>query len=491
MIGVAGQNRAYFVIVFLCVFAIQGARPAIAHPATQSCANVYSWNEISNETFSIIYPLNKEEYFDFSQSIRLLLDEQLADEFANYGAIFQTQLPTPITIRIYPDLDVYYCLNPLANPIADGDYHTHLGSREIAFIGDRLNTPETQWDIAGVNAFRAEIASLYAEARSKGNAPPGLIAGVGAYAENPNEMYQRHLEAVNARDLADQSLQSVWEEPLASSLPATRFLATSSVAYLIDVYGWSAFLSFLDELANAQGYRAALDTVYDLSAAELNTHWQDVYHPVYLNGRWRANLFHNFDLSAFETMIDAGAYSDAAAGLNDAMPVIEKLGTVEEFVRAEQLLAQAQFGQSATVKMESARKALLDGDFDASLAFAEEAAAIYGQLGGNQRQDELNAYIDWSTRVLTLRAELAQLADQGAVANPIAPRRIAEIGEELGKLGDAEGVGAAQVALGIVSERARGIQFGITVAGVLLALYLLARRLLKMFQKAPPEANLI
>ncbi|KAA3648668.1 MAG: hypothetical protein DWQ07_00275 [Chloroflexi bacterium] len=482
------RPRFVFTVVFIAFLVSLKPDVSFALPAQQvNCSNIVDdWSELRSESFALLYPRSQEA---LAQGVFNIYRDTLETEYARYSAAFESTLTLPILVRIYPTANDYFCLNPLASELAVEATHAHVGNREIALIAESILADPFAWDTSAVNAFRHELAALFVVSLSEGAAPAGLQAGVGGYAEDPAVTFRERFEAFGNDDDPDHRWSSLWEDDLVFSEPGLLLETTSQVAYLVDVYGWSTFLDFVRSLPNNSGYRQALVDNYGASVSELERQWED-YFALYVDGRYRANVLHELDLSVFESMIAAGAYADAVTGLENAILLLETLDQLEKQALAQGLLQQAESGLQASNLLGQARQALQAGDYPLSVALANQAETIYTELGSSHRQEEIDTYRSWATEVLQLRAELDQIQNGGPLANAIAPVRLGVIGNRLAELGDVEGALLAQEAL-----QGRAAQRNILIASVgifggLVCLFLLWRVLSGLRTPPPPEAQL-
>ncbi len=452
--------------------------------AAQTCEQDFTWQEQRTASFSIVYPA---EHPAVGQMIAQQLGGQLDREYARFAQWFQTSLDLPLTIRIYPGEPDYYCLNTLAPQIPYGATHSHIGTREIALIGNNIAAEPEQWQAAGLNTLRYELGSLFAQHITEGKAPPGLKIGIGLYTEEPAVMWAQQAEDGAPEGQPAATWRALWESPDIVHRPTEPRQLASIVAYLVDVYGWETFLHFLRALPTAENYRQALQDTYGVEPGPLQTHWR-VYYPVYFEGRWRAHVLYGFDLTVFEQLIAAGAFADAAAGLKEALAFFVKMGQTDQVLAAEALNSQALAGVEANALVRQARQALLESDYPATLEFAAGAKEKYTHLGYTARDEELTAYAARAQEILALRAELAEMQTQIGPENGLeyAPR-LTEIGVRLGELGDTEGQAAVRVNLQQLTVQRANYATTVSMFVVLLCLSLLVHRAYHVWTQPPPE----
>ena len=433
----------------------------------------FVWREKPANDFVILYTAS---HVSLAEQIHQNYTPVLEAEITRYQQAFGSELLLPITIRIYPSPLEYYCLNPQAPALGPEDLHSHIGEREIALIANVINRSPTTWETRAVNALRHEIAILFGEQLSAGEAPPGLLQGLGGYFEDPAETFPARYQAAGSPVRPDRGWQRLWEEDVSVSDSLVFLQQTSISAFLIDIYGWEQFTAFLRRIPEVQGYRQASQDVYGENLQDLYAYWQR-YFPVYVESRWQANVVHNYDLSQFEQLIAAGAYADAESGLQQALPLIDLFGDDAKRQQARVLLAQAGKGVQAGQLALEARQAILDADYQAGLAKADQALALYAELGDTRRVAEIELYRQINEEVLDLRAELDRLKGGVAPLDPIKTERLVEIGRRLAELGDQDGSEEVQIALLLLGAGQRALVKWVTVIGLLICGIIIWRRI--------------
>jgi hypothetical protein len=454
--------------------------------AAQTCSQLI-WGETRSRSFSFIYQASAPIGAELAETYSPVLDET----FETFANLFETSLPLPISVRVYPNQRDYYCMNALAPVIPLGQTHSHLAGREIALIAQNILDHPEDWLVEGLDALRNELAALFVEDITDGNAPPGLVIGTGVYMEDPFRMFERRFSAAPPpTDDPGLTWRALWESPDLVESPEQALQAGSIVAYLVDVYGWSSFLAFLSTLRTSDGYRQALVEVYKVDAGSLEAHWQ-TYYPLYFQGRWRSNAIYDLDLTVFEQLIASGAYADAASGLEEAIKLLVDLGDTDRLLAAEALNRQAHAGMEADALARQARQAYLEGSYLAAEDFAAQSMEKYNQIGDIRNQEALGAIRSQAAEVLLLNEELDTL---GPAARGLGGQRhaarIIEIGTRLVELGNLEGQAHAQELLAAVNQRQQARAVWVGVLGGLAAGGLLLHWALRARKKPPPEAML-
>jgi hypothetical protein len=465
-------NLAILGILF-AAFSLIGAQSVMASDANQDACPQLIWKEKQTNAFVILYTASHISLADqIEQSYVPLIESELVKIEQAFGQ----PLPIPITIRIYPSEKEYYCLNAFAPTIGSQDIHSHIGSREIALIANVIFYRQTMWETHAVNAFRHQIGVLYGELISDGEAPPGLLQGMGGYFEDPFDTFESRHQSAGSISVPDRGWQRLLEEDIPASDAGTLLQQTSLVAFLIDVYGWDRYLDFLVRIPQVQGYRQAGLDVYGINIQGLQDAWIR-YLPIYIQDRWQANVIHNYDLTQFEKLISGGAYSDAQTQLQAAMPLIELFGDQNKVGAANTLLEKAGTGVQAGDLALAARQAVLDGEFETGLESAEQSLALYAQLGDTRRNTEIEIYRQVCNEVLLLRGEVDKISGDAAPLDPIRTDQLIRIGQRLSELGDSDGIQKVQLALLLLGVSQQKIVTWVTVIGILICALLIGRRL--------------
>jgi hypothetical protein len=288
----------------------------------------------------------------------------------------------------------------------------------------------------------------------------------------------------------DIAWQTLWDGEASLTDENVLLQSISAVAYLIDVHGWGKFLEFLTQIKIEQGYRQAVTEVYGVNLQGLQSHWR-TYFPVYVDSRWQANVFHDYDLEAYQQLIASGAYADAVLGLSEAVKLIAIFGDQAQHQAAQELLGNAEIGAQAGELTLQSRQALLAGNYVESFTLAEEALELYDQLDDTRRVGELEIYQAVAKEVLDLRAGLDVISEQGIGINPLKSREAFDIGQRLLELGDMEGVSQAERVMLLLGASRNSFFRVLVLVFVLVSFGLIARRILSLRKPAPPEADLL
>ncbi|GAB4581308.1 MAG: hypothetical protein Fur0022_40550 [Anaerolineales bacterium] len=445
----------------------------------QTCSQ-YLWGETSTRAFTFVYQQN----VPLGTEIAAQYGSALDTEYNRLATLFQTALPTPITVRIYPRGADYTCLNALAPAIPTGQTHSHIGAREIALIGQYVSTDPT-WAATGFEALRHELAILFAQHLTGGKIPPGLEMGLGHYAEDPALTFDHRLQTT-APPLTAPSMtwRGLWEAPDIILHPDIPLQTASLVAYLIDVHGWEKFVAYLNTLRTAESYRTALTQVYKTDLGTLEEQWRQ-YYPYYFEGRWRTNILHEFNLTPYEQLLTAGAYQAASDGLIRIINLLTQRGDQPELLaQAQTLLETTTLGLEADALARQAYQAYQEGNYPSASAFAAQALEKYATLNDTRNRETLLTLQTRAAEILALRAELETLQTN---LTPAAAPRLLELAPRLGELGDpASQLIAEQMLAQIYAQRqAQATTFALI--GIGLGLGGLGFRIFLLRLKTPPE----
>ncbi len=452
----------------------------VSPTAAQTCTRL-TWGETSTRAFTFVY----QERVPLGQEIVAQYGPRLDDEYNRFANLFHTALSTPLAVRLYPNGTDYTCLNALAPAIPLGQTHSHIGGREISLIAQYILADPESWQIEGFNHLRHELAILFAQNLAGDNLPPGLAIGLGIYAEDPALTFERRLSAAPPpAEAPSMSWRGLWEAPDVIAHPDLNLQAASIVAYLVDVYGWETFVTFLNTLRTAESYRTALADVYEVEAGALEDQWL-TYYPLYFEGRWRENALYEFSLTTYEQLLAAGAYQAASDGLTPIFTLLTQRGDQpERLAQAETLLATALTGLEADALARQARQTYQEGDYPAAAAFATQALEKYTPLHDTRNQDTLTTIQTRAQEILTLRAELTTLQSD---LTPATAPRLLEIAPRLGELGDAEGRAQAEGLLAQINAQRQDQAVNVALMGAGVGLVFLIFRILLSRKKTPPE----
>jgi hypothetical protein len=446
------------------------------------------WRETRTPHFAFIFT---SDDFDIFTNLFDITASEIPEDYDRYESLFGISLSLPLILRIYPSETIYHCINPIAPELSTTGYSTHIGAKEIAVIADRIDRDSSNWSDELLNAVRHQIGVLFVMQVTDNKAPPGLVAGVGAYAEDPQ--ISIGMRDISGSDISDpsQTWRELWEEPDIAQDRGMTLQAMTIVAYLIDMHGWSPFQMFLNNLSNAESYRMALKDAYDINLSVMQAQWQQ-YYPLFYEERWQVNIFYNYDLSELEQLVVAGAYDDALQGLREALPLLEVLGRQGALEQAKNLMNKAEIGQEAGALTRQSRHALQNKDYQQSISLAQQAKQMYLEIGDRRRLAELNEYISWSQEVLDLQSELHELLIRPNLSKDSASvARLILIGERLAELGDDSGPSRIESYFAEVQTQRQKRTFDIIKFSTIIVLVMLFIRFALLLLKPAKEAQLL
>ena len=156
------------------------------------------------------------------------------------------------------------------------------------------------------------------------------------------------------------------------------------------------------------------------------------------------------------------------------------------------MLSRARLGQQAGDLTAQARQSLQEGQYERALQQVDEALRRYASLDDTRRLDELDAYRQRAQAVLALRgqlqAQIQALTSGGATLEEA--QALIETSRRLGELGDRSSLQVASEALAQARQTDNRLRSLFVALWVVLALGLLALRLLLARRKPPLEASL-
>ncbi len=125
----------------------------------------------------------------------------------------------------------------------------------------------------------------------------------------------------------------------------------------------------------------------------------------------------------------------------------------------------------------SSRQAILNGNFQSGLDDAEQALALYAELGDSRRNTEIEIYRQVCQEVLVLRGEVEKIQDDATPLDPIRTEQLIRIGQRLSELGDSDGTQKVQFALMLLGIGSQEIVQWVTIVGIAICAFFIYRRL--------------
>lgn len=486
------RKRVTILLFATFIFSLLLIKPTYAQePPDESFYEPFAidWEELETESFIIVYAESVTGVPDCLCGV----DE--AEFYANFidtiyselVAVFETELETPINLRLFPTEQSYYEVNPIAQRIPGVVAHALNNREEIAIALTRTQALSEE-DI--VNNMRHELTHFFASLLSDGNLTTGFQEGIAQYLEKPTNRTS-YDPAVLQLAYEQQRLLS-WAQLDSSAEvfrdPQVAYPQSLSIAsFLIDRYSFSTFIEFIEAHTNEPGYRSALEVTYGKSPDELEAEWLN-YLPEYFSGRWQINAVYAYDLSRVTQLVDNGAFSDAEAELTEISELLQTTDQIDKLTEAERLLNQARQGVAAALLADETRQALTASDYAQTIEKGNAAIAAYEGLNYRQRIEEIQLYIQ--------RAEIGQDAllqlDQGErLLNGFrffeADRQIYEATVLLQSLGNETDAAHGQALLVASSQRQSWLAYGLLAFGGMLVGFNTMRRVAFRYTRNPLE----
>ncbi|MFN8500120.1 MAG: peptidase MA family metallohydrolase [Anaerolineae bacterium] len=322
-----------FARILLLLLALLALAPA-------AVADGPDWQELKTAHFTIATrgdPAEAQRYAGFVDGV-----------YDDITAVYGYAVPTPITLRLYPDDAGYIAVNPLAAHLPGVVAHaTSGGGRHDISIDVQRTRSMTAEGV--VNNVRHELTHLILADLSDDHLPVGWHEGIAQYSEKPvaGEMGQnvRQLK----RSMTVDRLMT-WDELNAPggaySNPAVAYpQALSMAAFLVDRYGFDRLIVFVKAMAKTPDYRAALEKTYNTPADKLEANWR-AYLPDYVDTRYSAHALYAYDMAPMRGFLDAHNYAAAKREAEDALPLLRVTRQTDRLVEAESILAKAAQGMA-------------------------------------------------------------------------------------------------------------------------------------------------
>ncbi len=366
------------------------------------------WRERRTERFAILYidgdQATAERYAGFVDAI-----------YDEVSAIFGHKTATPVALRLYPTLERYQQINPLARSmsgiVAHADYRRH----EVVVV---LSQTQQQTPEEIQNNIRHELTHIVAAELSDDRLNVGFQEGIAQYVERPAPELETRIQLLQRAFDSDELLRwsdlddrdAVYRNPEVS-YPESL----SMVAFLVERYSFAKLRDFVTIAGRSSGYRSALERTYGLTPDDLEQQWR-AWLPSYLAGGYKRNALSAYDLSGAEALLRQGRYADAKSDLETAIEWLRTTQQTDVLQQAEDLLARSEDGLRAEQLARDARAALEAGDYDRAADLVNQARQAYGALDDARQNAVLTAYAGRAERG---RAAAAALDEAHALARAL------------------------------------------------------------------------
>lgn len=425
-------------------------------PATM-LAQDSDWRERRTERFAILYTnedaLSIDLYAGFVDGVY--------DEIA---AIFGHQTRTPVTLRLYPSLERYYDVNPLARGVPGVVAHADFKRHEVVVIvpQTRAQTPD---EIE--NNIRHELTHIVIAELAEDRLNVGLHEGLAQYIEHPSRELEDKIPLLRQAFEEDRLLawSDLDDRDAIYSNPTVSYpQSLSIVAFLIERYTFAKMREFLTISARSSGYRSAITRAFGATPDELERQWRE-WLPTYLAGGYRRNALTAYDLSPAEALLRQGRYAEAQIELDTAIEWLRQTGQADVLRQAEALRERSIDGQNAEELARQARAALDASDYDRAAALSAEAHQAYADLSDTRQAATLAAYAERAQRGLRANAALSEASALARALRYPQAREIADFAAaEFAALGDRVGADQALALRAVLDNRQ------LLVGAILLAL---------------------
>jgi hypothetical protein len=365
-------------------------------------AQAPDWSERRTERFAILYTNGDEssaaQYAGFVDAIY--------DEVA---AIFGHRTATPVTLRLYPSVERYYEVNPLARGLPGIVAHADFRRHEVVVI---LPQTASQTPDEVQNNIRHELTHIVAAELSEDRLNVGFQEGLAQYMEHPSRELETKIRLLK-REVVDDRLLS-WSDlddrDTVYSNPEVGYPESLSVvSFLIERYSFAKFRDFLTISARSSGYRSALERAFGATPDDLEQQWR-AWLPGYLDGGYRRNVLTAYDLSHAQELLRQGRYADAQAELEDAINWLKTTNQTTVLQQAQALLERSRAGQAADALAQEARAALEAADYTRAGDLVAQARQAYAALEDTRQDGVLSAYAERAERGLRAAAVLDEAA---------------------------------------------------------------------------------
>jgi tetratricopeptide (TPR) repeat protein len=385
----------------------------------QAQATLPQWYELRTQNFAILYADGDLAY---AEKYATFVDE-IYDEITS---IFSYAVPTPVTLRLYPNRRAYDTANPLAAPIRGIIAHADFRRNEVMVILDQTGAQSLE-EIK--NNVRHELTHIVLAELSANRLNVGFHEGIAQYVERPSPELERKVTALRQALERDELLpwSALDDRDQIYGSPQIGYPQTLSiVAFLVERYSFAKLREFITVSGRSSGYRSALERVYGTSATELERMWRE-WLPSYLEGGFRYNALTEYDLTPVETLVADGRYAEAKRELELAIPWLRNTRQNDVLTRAQDLLRRSELGLTAEELARKTRAALEVQDYAMAADLAQRALEAYTALDNAERIETLRIYAAIANRglratqlleqAMTLAKDWRTFADARAVAN--------------------------------------------------------------------------
>lgn len=437
---------------------------------TPLLAQEVAWREQRTTNFAILYP---DGSADQAQTYAQFVDG-VYDELS---AVFSHRPPTPVILRIYPTMELYVQINPLAAQIPGVVAHAHTGRREISIaLPQTVGQPQEQI----VNNVRHELTHIIAADLSGDKLTTAFQEGIAQYIEHPGpeldakmQLMQQVIDAERVLPWSELNRPGVAYQDPRISYPQSYTI----VAFLIERNGFATFRTFIERSTASSGYRGALEAAYGVSADQLEQEWRAQL-DAFVSGAYRERAGGALDLSQAKALIRRGEYEQAVAELTGRVETLRSAGPSPLLDEAETLLREAQTGQRAYDLATSARAALERGDYREAKQAASEGRVLLEQMGQAAQVKVVEQYDTLADEGLAAQRQLGLAnGDLQTLHIGAARSRLRNAYQTFLRLGDEQGAAVAQSSLIQIQRTQTLTAIGLVVLAALILSWNVYRRI--------------
>ena len=373
-----------------------------AFAPVSALAQVSEWSEWRTERFAILYSSADEQTAaQYAQFVDSLYDE--------VAAIFGHRTGTPVTLRLYPSIERYYEVNPLARGLPGIVAHADFRRHEVVVIVPQTAS-QTPDEIQ--NNIRHELTHIVAAELSEDRLNVGFQEGLAQYVEHPSRELEAKIRLL--RDNLDNSRLLPWSElddrDAVYGNPEVSYPESLSVvAFLVEHYSFAKLRDFLTVSARSSGYRSALERAFGATPDDLEQQW-GAWLPGYLAGGYRRNALTAYDLSRAEELLREGRYAESQIELEGAINWLRKTNQTTALQQAQALLERSSAGQAAEALASQSRAALEAADYVRAADLVAQARQAYAALEDTHQDAVLSAYAERAARGLHATVALDEAA---------------------------------------------------------------------------------
>lgn len=380
--------RLLFVLIAISLYIFPSTRNVNAQSG--------EWREHASQYFRILYVGDDSQ---FAEAYATFADPLYTEMSTTFGH----QIATPIILRLYPTLEYYYELNPMARGMNGIVAHADFRRNEVAIILSQT-AEQSEQDIQ--NNVRHELTHMFVADLSENRINAGFQEGIAQFLETAPSDLEPKLSSLRAAVMEKRLLR--WREfdqrdAVYQNVQVSYPQSLSVVTFLAQRDGFPKLREFIAISAQSSGYRSALERSYAISPDKLEAEWLS-WLPGYLSGTVSATAPLMNDTSRAERLFQAGDYAAAEQEAIIVINAIQQQGDAQKLADAETLLAHIRKSIQAEQLAQAAYQALSSYDYQQAQALVVQARQLYAEAQDTRQSAVLAEY--------AIRAERGIQADQ-------------------------------------------------------------------------------